>query len=223
MDVRRLVDEQVDYYRKRAGEYDATATPPGDSLAIFGDQLAIALDRFRPEGDVLEIACGTGGWTLQLVHHASRITALDSSPEMLELAAARLGNDPRVHFLSADVFSWEPDDRYDVVFFTNWLSHVPLPLFDDFWATVRRALRPGGRVFLLDELQDAWRHEELDEQFVDGIDVPIVQRSLPDGRRFLVVKVLWSATDLASALQSLGWNFDVHPVGPFFWAEGQID
>ena len=33
MTDRRLIDEQIAYYRARAAEYDATSQPPGDPLA----------------------------------------------------------------------------------------------------------------------------------------------------------------------------------------------
>lgn len=158
-----MLDEQIRYYRERATEYDATATPPDDPLAAYGAMLDVALERFGPEGEVLEIASGTGTWTRKLLRHADRITAIDASSEMLALAKAKVDDDPRVRFLQADVFAWEPDRRYDVVCFANWLSHVPPALFTDFWASVGNALGPAGRVFVVDELQDAWRHDELRE------------------------------------------------------------
>ena len=55
-----------------------------------GNQLTEALDAFRPAGSVLEFACGPGVWTGQLLRHATDVTAVDASPEMLALAAARI-------------------------------------------------------------------------------------------------------------------------------------
>ena len=217
---RELIDEQIEYYRQRAPEYDATATPPGDPLARYGQELEASLHAFRPGGNVLEIACGTGGWTQRLLRHASAITALDSSLEMIRLARARIRDDPRVRFVEADVFAWEPEDAYDVVVFANWLSHVPPSRFDEFWDLVRRALVPSGRVFLMDEIEDAWRHEEFPqpEELAEHPSAPIVRRTLRDGRAFHVVKVFWNAVELESKLRTLGWECSVHPVGPFFWA-----
>jgi hypothetical protein len=45
MELEALVQEQVEYYRRRAIEYDVIATPPDDSLAVFGDRQRVALDR----------------------------------------------------------------------------------------------------------------------------------------------------------------------------------
>jgi len=214
-----LIREQIEYYRGRAPDYDATSSPPGDPLAPYARQIEAALERFRPAGRVLELASGTGVWTAQLLRHAESVTALDASTEMHELSRAKIGDDPRVRRLTADVFSWDPDVRYDVVFFANWLSHVPPGRFRQFWETVRAALAPAGRVFVVDEIEDAWRHEALHEEFVAGPSVPVVNRSLADGRRFRVVKQFWNPAHLRAALLALGWEAEVHPAGPLFWAE----
>jgi SAM-dependent methyltransferase len=216
-----LIAEQIAYYRNRALDYDQTSRPPGDSLANYGNELFAALDRFRPAGDILEIASGTGTWTTRLLRHASHVTALDASSEMHQQAAAKVNHDRRVRFVLADVFSWRPDTEYDVVCFANWLSHVPPTRFDLFWTTVSDSLRPSGRVFVVDELRDAWRYDDLfHEEFAAEADAPVVHRSLQDGRRFRVVKVFWDQQELESRLLRLGWLGEVHPVGPFFWAEG---
>jgi Methyltransferase domain len=217
----RLIAEQIEYYRSQAAEYDETSRPPSDSLGDFGHELTRALDAFRPTGNVLEIASGTGAWTIQLLRHASLITALDASPEMHDQAAVKINGDPRVRFVLGDVFSWEPDTPYDVVFFANWLSHVPPTRFETFWAMVGNALRASGRIFFIDELLDAWRQDHLPEEFVGDAGAPIVHRSLRDGRCFRVVKVFWDPRELEPKLRGLGWHTEVHPVGPFFWAEAR--
>ena len=74
--------------------------------------------------DRARVLCGT--WTPQLLRYATDVTAVDASPEMLAIAAARCQDD-RVRFVQADLFSWEPDRRYDVVFFGFWLPGGRLP------------------------------------------------------------------------------------------------
>jgi len=54
-----------------------------------GDEVLAALETFRPEGHVLELACGPGMWTEVLLHHASEVTAVDAAPEMLARAHTR--------------------------------------------------------------------------------------------------------------------------------------
>jgi trans-aconitate methyltransferase len=131
-----LLAEQIAYYRALAAEYEDHALDlPG------GEELLSALDAFQPEGDVLEIACGPGFWTSRLLRHATTVTSLDAASEMLAIASARV-DDERVRFIQADVFSWRPDRRYDVVFFGFWLSHVPAERFESFWSLIRDCVAP---------------------------------------------------------------------------------
>lgn len=215
-----MIQEQIQYYRQRAPEYDETSSPSGDPFAPFGKQLEVALHDFRPTGNVLEIASGTGTWTKLLLDHADAVTALDAAPEMHEASRAKLGLDDRVTYVEADVLSWEPDDRYDVVFFANWLSHVPPNSFDNFWGLVATSLAPGGRVAFVDEIKDAWRNDDFAEEFIDNPSTPLVRRPLRDGRTFNVVKVFWDPQDLEQRLAHLQWNITVHEAGPFYWGQG---
>src|SRR5437763_6407889 len=140
-----LLDEQAAFYKAVAAEYEDHALP-----FPRGTELSEALDAFRPTGNVLELACGPGTWTTQLLRHATDVTAVDASAEMLGIASVRLGQQ-RVRFVLADLFSWRPDRRYDVVFFGFWLSHVPPERFASFWSLVADCLQPGGRVFFVDD------------------------------------------------------------------------
>jgi hypothetical protein len=85
-------------------------------------------------------------------------------------------------------------------------------LFTPFWDMVRSALRPRGRVFFIDELMDAWRHEHLHEEFVDDASIPAVRQSLRDGRTFRVVKLFWDEQKLQSRLDDLGWSIEVESI-----------
>lgn len=209
-DVSALLAEQVAYYRARAPEYELGALP-----GAWGEEPVAAFEAFAPAGDVLELACGTGVWTAALAGQADAVTALDASPEMLALAASRVP-DGRVTFVQADVFEWEADRRYDVVFFGFWLSHVPLERFAEFWSRVDAWLAPGGRVFFVD---DAYR---TDDELVYGKDSSIVQRRLSDGSAYRVVKVPHRPHELERRLRELGWAITVSAAqrGPFYWGAG---
>jgi SAM-dependent methyltransferase len=203
-----LLAAQVGYYRAVAPEYFEHVI-----AAAGGDELIAAVDAFRPAGDVLELACGPGTWTAQLLRHADTVTAVDASPEMLALAARRVADDPRVRFVRADLFEWRPDRRYDTVFFGFWLSHVPSERFEAFWAMVADALTPEGRVLFVD---DGYR---TPDELVDG---ERIRRRLNDGSEHHIVKVPHEAGELERRLTRLGWDIAVNSSGVFFWGQGNI-
>jgi demethylmenaquinone methyltransferase/2-methoxy-6-polyprenyl-1,4-benzoquinol methylase len=215
-DLEALLAEQVAYYRARAPEYSETAIPelPVGELARARDAAIAALDAFRPEGDVLELACGPGTWTPELLRRAHTVTALDAAPEMLRLARTKV-SDPRARFLQANVFDWKPDQRYDIVFFGFWLSHVPLERFADFWSRVDRGLKPNGRVAFVD---DAYR---TPDELIEGQRSAVIRRELNNGTRYRAIKVPHRPAELEQRLKALGWAIQVRDLeGPFFWGSG---
>ncbi len=227
-----LLREQIAYYRARAGEYDEWFLRTGrydrgaelnrrwfDEVA----EVAAALDAFRPAGRVLELAAGTGLWMERLALHADHITALDASAEVLAINRARLNRlatgpdaapNPTVIYEQADIFAWRPRERYDVIFFSFWLSHVPRERFDAFWQTVRAALADGGRVFFADslytDLSTAHDHQ------LAGPDAASLRRRLNDGREYSIVKVFYRPDELSERLTALGWQADVRATASFF-------
>ena len=202
----RLLAEQVGYYRAIAPEYEQHAIP-----GARGGELAAAVESFRPTGTVLELACGTGAWTEQLLRHADSITAVDASAEMLAIAASHV-HETRVRFIHADLFSWTPDQRYDNVFFGFWLSHVPIERFETFWTLLASCLEPAGRVMFVD---DAHRtHDEL----IYGESSTVVRRRLRNGAAYNVVKVPHTPRQLEERIRRLGWRVSVTQTSePFFY------
>lgn len=207
-----ILAEQVSYYRALAPDYlDQGLDLPG------GEELVAALDAFRPTGSVLELACGPGVWTGQLLRFADELTAVDASPEMLALAKART-HDERARFIEADLFGWMPDRRYDVVFMGFWISHVPLERFESFWSFVADCLGQRGRVFFMDD----W-YRTADE-LVEGPQSQAIQRRLDDGTAYRIIKVPHEPADLERRLRKLGWDIAVSPTtGPFYWGAGSRD
>jgi demethylmenaquinone methyltransferase/2-methoxy-6-polyprenyl-1,4-benzoquinol methylase len=208
-----IVAAQRAYYDERAPDYLVKSKP--SDRAVRGwvpSALRIQLtDAFAPSGDVLELACGTGTSTQDLVRHARTLTCVDGSPRMIERNRAEV-NDASITYVLADIFEWEPDRTYDTVFFAFWLSHVPDDRFDAFWDLVRRCLAPGGRVGFMDEDDRGGLHEPT--ALKDGVRV--AQRTLADGRTFDIVKVYWRPDELEARLRALGWDVDVHPFGETF-------
>jgi 2-polyprenyl-3-methyl-5-hydroxy-6-metoxy-1,4-benzoquinol methylase len=217
-----ILQEQIAYYRARAAEYDEWFLRTGrydrgvDHRAAWQAEVAAveqSLHEHVSGGEVLELACGTGLWTRHLARSNRSVTAVDASPEVIEINRARTHSE-HVQYVRADLFSWTPASaQFDAVFFGFWLSHVPAARFEAFWAMVRAALRPDGRVFWIDSLLEpastARDHGPLDQSGVVG-------RRLNDGREFRIVKMFYEPTDLEQRLARLGFTGFVRSSGTFF-------
>jgi len=208
-----ILAEQVAYYRKRAGEYDEwwfrtgrydhgpelNAAWHADVSAVERALCAFA-DARRPQ-NALELACGTGLFTRWLAPRVGTLLALDASPEVQAINRARVAAD-NVTYGIADLFAWEPAGRYDLVFMSFWLSHVPDDRFDDFWRKVRASLADGGSAYVIDSGWDmtstAKNHATPDRQ------AGIAQRKLNDGSEYRIVKIFHEPDALAQRLASLG-------------------
>lgn len=221
--VERVLAEQRRYYRERAPEYDnwwfrrdAYALDAETEARWWADvrEVEATLEAFGPRGDVLELAAGTGLWTQQLLGFTDRVTAVDAATEMLELNRERTGG--AAEYVVADVFDWEPPREFDVCFFSFWHSHVPGRLFEAFWKLVGRALKPDGRVFLVDNARlglSRYRVSSAGE---------IARRRLADGREFELVERLRKPADLEREVAAVGWPLTVRTTanGYFISASG---
>ena len=204
-----VISEQIEYYRKRAPEYDDWFYQRGRydegvrRHAEWQAEIECARAALRSLGridDALELACGTGLWTEHLLKQARRLTAVDASPEVIELALRRVRHDPRVVFEVADLFAYQPVQRYDLVAFAFWLSHVPPERVAAFFDLLRRCLRPGGMVFAVDQAEMANKRTSADR---------LQERDLADGSTFQVVKVYYGAADVEALFAEHGIPVEV--------------
>ena len=205
-----MLADQVAYYRRGAGEYDVGAY--GDDVAAARAFIARLVAEMRPAGSVLEIACGTGLWTEALAGWADSVLAIDAAPEMLAIARGR-ARSADVSFEVADVFSWRSAARFDVIFFSAWLSHVPTSRFGRFWELLRGLLAGGGRVLFIDEHVD----ERGKEAYVAD---EVVERQLADGSTFRVIKNFVEPAELQLRLRRMGWDCVIRRVSSR-WVYGE--
>jgi len=230
MAARDILTDQIAYYRARAGEYDQWWFRTGrydrgpefntrwhaETAAVEGALEAWVAAR-RP-ADVLELACGTGLFTRLLAPRVERLTAVDASPEVIAINRARVGAD-NVEYHEADLFAWRPARRYDTVFFSFWLSHVPDERFAAFWAVVAAALAPGGAVYLIDSAFDPTSTAK--DHVLPGPEAGVVTRKLNDGREFRIVKVFYEPAALAAKLAALGWK-SILAQTPRYFIHGEV-
>lgn len=214
----KVLKEQLAYYRARAEDYDESVKGIGCAVTQPLDveaneewrHIVKELNALAPVDNVLELACGTGIWTQELMHISRSITALDGSPEMIQINRAKV-EEMSIEYKCVDLFEWEPDKQYDLVFFAFWLSHVPPSHLSSFLNKVAWATKPGGRVFMIDEPKS--------ERNISGVNVEGLyqQRTLRDGRSFRIVKVYYDPQEIELELLKQGFKKDSSMIGKSFF------
>lgn len=206
-----ILKEQLAYYKARAKEYDATAIAEGNTEVGGEWQHLIDAVRALPHSRrTLELACGTGIWTQELLHVSDSIVAVDGAQEMLEVNRAKLGS-PKVQYQQADLFNWKPDATYDLVFFGFWLSHVPNDQLNAFLAEAARAVAPGGRLVIVDEPGGGKNASGPAENNAEQT------RTLQSGNTFRIVKTYYDVNQLKDKLRGLGFGQVEAWVGDYFF------
>ena len=222
-----ILQEQHRYYEDRAHEYDDVwyrrgtyDMGPAGNARWFEEtaRLEAAVDELDVSGLVLELACGTGLFTRHLAPRARRLIAVDAAAPALALNRERVA-DPRVEYVVADLFSWEPPPgvRFDSIFFAFLVSHILPERFEVFWDRLAGWLAPGGHVFFCDDVAGAeTRVSNPGESVDDGPDFAH-RRRLSDGREYTIVKVFHHPEELRDSLAALGWSVDIRTTGDEFF------
>jgi ubiquinone/menaquinone biosynthesis C-methylase UbiE len=122
----------------------------------------------QSEGDVLEIAVGTGR-NLRYYPDGVRLTGIELSPQMLELArreAAAVGRSADLRVGDAEALEFE-NESFDTVTCTLSLCTIP----DDRGAVgeMWRVLRPGGRLLLMEHVRSPMRAVRIGQRALEPL------------------------------------------------------
>lgn len=190
------VQDMARYYAQRAQQYERVYHKPERQTDLRAME-AWVRDHFRGRR-VLEIAAGTGWWTVHGAAEARDWLATDLNDETLAIARAKpLPAAARCARLDAytllppagDADPWAGQagpGPFDAAFAGFWWSHVPLARLDGWLDMLHARLPSGARVAF------------LDNRYVPGSSTPIArtdadgnqyqQRPLDDGSVHEVVK-----------------------------------
>ncbi|HEX2033170.1 MAG TPA: metalloregulator ArsR/SmtB family transcription factor [Chloroflexota bacterium] len=141
--------------RTKSQEFFASSAGQWDRLRdeLFGEHFHLAaLAAFAgQEWTVGDLGCGTGQVSAALAPFVARVIAVDASPAMLQAAQRRLQGFGTVELRRGALETLPIDDeRLDAAVLTLVLHHVPEP--ESALAEVARALKPGGRLVIVDML-----------------------------------------------------------------------
>lgn len=151
-DARRL-EEVLQVRRTRSREFFSTAAARWDRLRedLYGPRasapaLAALLD---PTWTVGDLGCGTGEMSEALAPFVAKVVAVDAEQEMLDAAAARLADAPRVEFRRGELEALPIEDAsLDAAMIALVLHHVADPA--RVLREARRVLRAGAPLVVVD-------------------------------------------------------------------------
>ncbi len=211
----------IDYYEARAPEYDdwylrrgryARGAVHDRAWNAELDAAGLWLDGLPWNGEIVELAAGTGWWS-PLLASRGELSLYDTSATALDRARDRLvAHDLRAHLHVRDAWA-EPDRPVDGLFMGFWLSHVQRARLTEFLGLTRRWLKPGGRIAFIDSLPDPASSAADHPAPADDRSV----RRLADGREFTIVKVFYTPDELTAALRAAGFEaVEITTTGRFF-------
>src|SRR5215218_8791920 len=160
----------------------------------------------RPGDQVLDAACGTGDFAVaDLRAGAAHVTGLDFSPRMLERARRKA---PRVDWVEGDMlalpFAAASFDAATVGFGARNVADLERALRE-----LRRVLRPGGRVAILEITRPRGPLRPFYSLWFDRV-VPLVGKALPGGAAYTYlpasVKRFPTADELAGLMRAAGFE-----------------
>ncbi len=191
--------------REGAGEVWNWESPAGKKR--WQRRVKMLTAHLKPSDKVLEIGCGTGYFTKEIVKTGVSVTAIDISPELLTIAEEDI-KDKNVTFVIENAYEMSfEDNSYDSIVGSSVLHHLDI---EKAVSEMYRVLKPGGTIFFTEP-------NMMNPQIALQKNIPALKRKLgdsPDETAFF----RWSLNKL---LKKTGFNditikpFDfLHPAVP---------
>jgi SAM-dependent methyltransferase len=150
------VDEAtLQFYRGNAEAY------AGRTFTSRQARLMPFLAQLPPDASILELGCGAGGDTAEMLARGFAVRPTDGSPEMADIASKHLGRAVET-LLFHDL---DEVEAYDGVWANACLLHVPRPELADVLARIWRALKPAGVFYASYKEGDADGRDTLDRYY----------------------------------------------------------
>ena len=186
------------FWDRRSRIYDAQVIP--EYKGTYKKIVKRSAHFLSQEDRILEIGCGTGNATIPLAGYVKKITAIDTSREMLDKAKEKMEKSGKsnIQFLKKDIMELEEKaGSYDAVAAYNVLLYMKNQ--DEVLKKIHDLLKPGGifisatdclaRNFSLDSAEKFWK-SKLGLMPYTSFETPIGLMRKIQKHGFLVLEIV---------------------------------
>ena len=129
----------VEFYNKNAQKYAEWRTNEGIDLSQ-----KIFLTEIKPEGEIIDLGCGTGEKTIWFHKQGLKVVAVDASPQMLE----KLNNCKNIKIQKVDLSKIEFPKKYDGMWASFSIQHLGKNIQDLLFKKISKALNNNGILYI---------------------------------------------------------------------------
>lgn len=133
-------------------------------------RVSMLTSSITPGMSVLELGCGTGYFTREIVATGAKITAIDISPDLLEVARTNIISENLTFCLENAYAMSFPDRSFDCVVGSSVLHHLDV---QKALGEICRVLKPGGKVYFTEP-------NMMNPQIAVQKNIPVIKRKLGD-------------------------------------------
>jgi len=134
-----------DPYKRIADFYDRLFEPMNRGLRVLGFRMIMP----QRGGAVLDVGCGTGLHLEMYQRYGCKLYGIDTSPSMLEIAKARLGESAELRLADATQMPYEAGS-FDSVICMLALHEMDERMRSEVIGEIKRVVKRDGRILLID-------------------------------------------------------------------------
>lgn len=157
-----------DYWNGKARELEGSSAsmwPNRNLNALYHDEQTIRLDALLGDltgQDALDLGCGTGRMSRYLADKGARVTGIDFAEDALKIARRDLA-DYDISFRCQSVLDIDETNAYDLI--VSWgvltIGCRSRAELQNAFERMQTALRPGGRIILMEPVHTSFLHRAL--------------------------------------------------------------
>ena len=203
----------IEYYKQRAKEYEKIYDKPErqQSIKEYKDYLT---DYFK-NGDVLELACGTGFWTEPISFQAKSIKATDINQSVIEIAKAKkYRSECKVVFEVMDYKNNIEYLRYNCIFAGFLVSHLSKMELNNFINELVSKSK-NQRILIMDNNYIKGESTDISRTDINGNTFQI--RKLEDGSKHEIMKNFYTNEDLIEIIENYKKQYKINR-NKYFWS-----